>query len=478
MKPKPIHAVTASIVLDTRITRKGGYYPVKLRLIHDRTAMYYKILYNPERSGATLTETQQYWLQKQNLGISMTPLEFADTFNQYTPEEIQQNKDKDKKGEVKPKKTNEKEPYRTMFLYLTGIVSDAQEVIAGLSHFTFEAFKEAFFEQPKDNTDIVAAIKTKATRLKNEGKIATADIYQNTLNALQEYTHQPKLNFNKVTPDFLRQFEKGLYARTVGGRARTKKPKVERNISRTTVSMYMRCLRSVFNESAPEGTPYPFHTKKDKEKDRKYIIPQWTGNKRALTQEQVSRIAWYTCDPGSLIHQSRDYWLFSYLCNGMNFKDLANLRYSNIKGEELVFERAKTTINGKVTQVRVIITRQIGRIIDQWGQKPGTPDKFIFPILTPDMTPEKQHATIKQLVKTTNKYIRKICSDLEIPDATTYTARHSFATVLKRSGASLEFISESLGHNDPVTTKNYLADFEIEEKRKWAEKLLPDINNQ
>jgi site-specific recombinase XerD len=55
---------------------------------------------------------------------------------------------------------------------------------------------------------------------------------------------------------------------------------------------------------------------------------------------------------------------------------------------------------------------------------------------------------------------------------TTYTARHSFATVLKRNGASLEFISESLGHSDIRTTENYLASFDYSTKMEWAERLL------
>jgi len=61
---------------------------------------------------------------------------------------------------------------------------------------------------------------------------------------------------------------------------------------------------------------------------------------------------------------------------------------------------------------------------------------------------------------------------------TTYTARHSFATVLKRSGASYEFISESLGHRDMKTTNAYLANFEETEKRKYAGMLLPENNEQ
>jgi len=40
--------------------------------------------------------------------------------------------------------------------------------------------------------------------------------------------------------------------------------------------------------------------------------------------------------------------------------------------------------------------------------------------------------------------------------------------VLKRSGANIAFISESLGHSDLKTTENYLASFEKEERKKNA----------
>lgn len=64
-----------------------------------------------------------------------------------------------------------------------------------------------------------------------------------------------------------------------------------------------------------------------------------------------------------------------------------------------------------------------------------------------------------------------IGQELGIGAILTYTARHSFATVLKRAGANIAYISESLGHQDLKTTENYLAAFEKEERRHNAELL-------
>ena len=45
----------------------------------------------------------------------------------------------------------------------------------------------------------------------------------------------------------------------------------------------------------------------------------------------------------------------------------------------------------------------------------------------------------------------------------TYTARHSFATVLKKSGVNIALISEALGHSDLATTQIYLDSFDNEQ---------------
>jgi integrase/recombinase XerD len=40
--------------------------------------------------------------------------------------------------------------------------------------------------------------------------------------------------------------------------------------------------------------------------------------------------------------KAKAFWFFSYACNGMNFKDIANLKYKDIEGDVIKFHRAKT----------------------------------------------------------------------------------------------------------------------------------------
>jgi integrase len=60
-------------------------------------------------------------------------------------------------------------------------------------------------------------------------------------------------------------------------------------------------------------------------------------------------------------------------------------------------------------------------------------------------------------------------------ELTTYVARHSFATRLKRKGASTDEISEYLGHASVETTKNYLDSFEDDLLKQRSLLLTDDI---
>ena len=88
---------------------------------------------------------------------------------------------------------------------------------------------------------------------------------------------------------------------------------------------------------------------------------------------------------------------------------------------------------------------------------------------------EYEKAKVKhQFIKTINKYMKRIGIEIGYDKPlTTYSARHSYATILKRSGAPLSFISEALGHKSLLTTESYLDSFEDETRRKYAEMLVP-----
>ena len=116
---------------------------------------------------------------------------------------------------------------------------------------------------------------------------------------------------------------------------------LNQNISKTTVGIYLRPLRALFNEAIEDGIIkrekcYPFGR-------RKYRIPASKNIKKALDLTDIKKIYYYECDPETASEQrARDFWLFSYFANVMNPKDIACLKYKNINDCYIVFDRSKT----------------------------------------------------------------------------------------------------------------------------------------
>ena len=258
-----------------------------------------------------------------------------------------------------------------------------------------------------------------------------------------------RIALESITVDWVRRYERFLLGE---------------GKSRTTIGIHMRHLRAILNDAcrcdAIKPAQYPFGR-------GKYEIQAGEGRKLALTLEQIGQIARYE-DGNEATAKYRDYWLFLYLCNGINVADFVKLRYRDIVDGEICFVRQKTEHTTKTRkEIRVVVVPQMQAIIDRWGNPPGR-NNFIFPVL--DGTEDAMHQKLKTmyLTRAINKRMQEVGEQLGIGNISTYTARHSFATVLKRAGANIAYISESLGHQDLKTTENYLASFEREEREKNA----------
>ncbi|MCB0739107.1 MAG: tyrosine-type recombinase/integrase, partial [Bacteroidetes bacterium] len=214
---------------------------------------------------------------------------------------------------------------------------------------------------------------------------------------------------------------------------------------------------------------YPFAQKASDK--RKFKIPTHSNIKKALTIADIKKIAEYT-PTNDAEACNRDIWLFSYLCNGMNLKDIALLKYENINKKGIVFIRAKT--RGKTQKpIFVPLLPQSRAIIERWGNPNKHPENRVFDLI-PESTPAERFVPVKnQRIKVLNDHMSKIFEKLGLGDYQgLMSARHSFATVMKRSGASIESISEALGHSNIKTTENYLDSFEDDVKMEQQYNLV------
>ena len=276
------------------------------------------------------------------------------------------------------------------------------------------------------------------------------------MNSLKSF--RSKMSFRDVTVELLKDYEAWLLA---DGK------------SISTVGIYLRPLRAIINEAIGEGvisreTNYAFGK-------RKYQIPAARNIKKALTIVEIGKIMHFEATPGSWKEKARDFFILSYLCNGINIKDIALLKYKNIEGDYIHFTRAKTQHTNRTasTPISIYLLKEVAVIIERWRNVNMDRDNYLFPILENGVGAERELRLIQQFTKMINHYIKQIASIVGITKhVTSYYARHSYATILRNSGAPTAFISESLGHTSTKTTASYLDSFENDTKKEWANSLV------
>jgi integrase len=203
------------------------------------------------------------------------------------------------------------------------------------------------------------------------------------------------------------------------------------------------------------------------------MLPASRNNKRALTLSDVEKIFNYHAED-ERVEKAKDFWLFCYLANGMNTKDMLYLKYTNINGEYLTFERAKTERSSRANPIliTVYISPQLQEIISKWGNQDKSPGNYLFPIMRDGLNMLEKFDLGNHFRSFINSGMKKVAKQLNLErNVTTIVSRNTFSTVLKRSGVSTEFIQESLGHSNILTTENYLGSFENEVRKYHSEKL-------
>jgi integrase len=374
---------------------------------------------------------------------------------------------------------NPRGKYRNIAFEYKRITDEAEKIINNINTFSFNQFEDKFFHRLTAWDNVFMAMIDYIKALKAENRFGYAESFQSTLRAIKEfhegrtldfncrqkvetrfndYLSGKPLNFVDITPKWLKNFELHLQ---------------KQKKSRSTLGIYVRNIRVLFNIATKVHqikAEYPFNIHKPKSAK---------GRKIALSALQISMIANYkTEDPQEQFY--RDIFMFSFLGNGMNLADVARLRYSDIVDGELCFVREKTkSEETEENKLHVPITGNMQTIIDRYGNKAVGYDSYIFPILKPDMSEERKYTEVKQLTKRVNKYLRCIALIIGITErVSSYVARHSWSTIAKNSGTSIEFISEALGHSSVIITKRYLKSFEKSTREEHSEKMEDAIYNQ
>ena len=287
---------------------------------------------------------------------------------------------------------------------------------------------------------------------KSNDKCGNRLIYKSSYNSLKVFTrNQLDIPFSAIDVSWLNKYEKWL--RSKGNKE-------------TTMSLMFRTLRSAYNKAikakCARKSDYPFDEYKINKFDTK-------TQKRAIAKTEVLKFTKEVDNIGKrqYVQLSKDIFIFSYLCGGINFTDIANLTKVNITNGRIHYIRQKT---GKL--IKLGISEEAMQIIKKYESESKG---YLFPILNANIhkTPLQKQNRIHKMLGKINKNLKLIAAQLNVDaNMTTYVARHSFASVLKKSGVSIALISEALGHSDLSTTQVYLDSFDNEQIDAAMQNLL------
>lgn len=226
-----------------------------------------------------------------------------------------------------------------------------------------------------------------------------------------------------------------------------------KGLAENTIGIRFRTLRSIYNvaieEDAVSAELYPFKKLKVSK------LHQETA-KRALSKEVIERVLSYK-STNRYMRFPIDIFAFTYYCGGINFVDIAHLTRANIVDGRLIYKRQKTK-----KLIKIPLQPQAVALIEKYSNDKSP---YLFPILSDFHKTDVQQANrIHKVISKVNERLKQIGESLNLPiPLTTYVARHSQATVMKRAGVSTAVIREIMGHSSERVTQIYLDSFDNEQ---------------
>ena len=290
--------------------------------------------------------------------------------------------------------------------------------------------------RPKVKATVGSLMQEHIKELRDADRTGYALSMEQVYNSLVKFSGHLDIPFSDIDIQWLKKYEQWLRSN---------------GLAENTIGIRFRTLRRIYNialeRKLVKPEDYPF---------KSFGVSRLHQNtpKRAVNKDCIRKILNYpTEDKRYYCSLAIDLFKFSYFMGGINFADMAYLTGRNIMDGRLVYSRRKT---------KKIINLPLQQDALDVLNKYRSESDYLFPIFLPYHKTEQQRRNrLHKVITKVNDALKDIGKELGIPiDLTTYVARHSYATVLKRSGVSTAIISESLGHSSEKVTQIYLDSFE------------------
>lgn len=294
----------------------------------------------------------------------------------------------------------------------------------------------------EETAELVSYMVTVIQKLKEDKKHSAVHTYTSTMNSVTSFSTE------KV-------FEMTLEEVFTKGRLKEYETWLRNNKAKwNTVSTYMRTLKAVHNRLvANKRMPYEPALFSD------VYTKVESQTKRSLSDEQMQALL--KTDFERLPEELRGalaYFLLMFLFRGMPFIDLACLRKQDVKENIILYSRHKTK-----RHITLRIPKEAMVLFEVFRNKNPDSD-YLFPILDENMKDEEeQYGNYLDALRKFNRKLEKI-AELLLPGVklSSYTPRHTWATLAFHANIPIGIISKALGHSSIKVTETYLKPFENE----------------
>lgn len=267
------------------------------------------------------------------------------------------------------------------------------------------------------------------------GRWGTAHIYRSASNAFESYMGYCDLSFADLSAHVIKGFE--IYLR-------------RRENSWNTVATYMKVLNAAYNRAVECGasayTPRLFaHVRTAVDSSRK----------RSLEAGEIGELILINKSPETAMERVRLIFSLMFMLRGIPFVDLCYLRKTDVKDCYLTYRRRKT---GRAITVK--LTEEAQQIIDFFAAETSLDSPYMFPFIVSPEGSREAYKEYQRALRHFNHQLQRLSDVMPIDvHLSTYTARHTWATMAYYCEIHHGIISEAMGHSSIAVTETYLKPF-------------------
>lgn len=293
------------------------------------------------------------------------------------------------------------------------------------------------------------------TDMEWQGRYSTAHVYYCALKAAMRFGGYSLL-IEELTPAWLKSYQDHL---------------LKQELLWNTISTYMRMLRAVYNRAVDMGlAPYiprqfsNVYTGRFVNHQRalmKEEIRLVLLDKTVVEKEELSEDVSVTAPTSRNLRWARACLELMLRFHGIPFVDLANLRKADLRNGYLTIRRHKTGM-----PLSIAVDAAAMKLLRRYASKDSS-SPYLLDILDGSLSGKEAYKDYQRALRLLNSRLCQLSRLCRLEKkVSSYSARHTWATVAKSCGISVEVISEALGHASISTTEGYLKQFDNDEIEK------------